>query len=72
MSHDGAIDVALGLELFAELGLVVELAVVGDPDRAVLVGHGLGAAGQVDDRQPAMPERRGTVDSRNRRRQGPR
>ena len=48
---------ALGFELVSQLGLVVELAVVGDPDRAVFVGHRLGAAGHVDDRQPAMPER---------------
>ena len=49
---------AFGVELFLELELVVKLAVVGDPDGAVFVGHGLSAAGQVDDRQPAMPERR--------------
>ena len=72
MSHDGAVAMAFGLELFPQLGLVVELAVVGDPDRAVLVGHRLGAAGDVDDRQPAMSERRRSVDSRNPSPSGPR
>ena len=52
-----AVAMAFGFELFPQLELVVELAVVGDPDRAILVGHRLSAAGHVDDRQPAMPER---------------
>ena len=53
-----AVRVALGLELGAQRLVVVDLAVVGDPDRAVLVGHGLVAGGrQVDDRQPAMAQR---------------
>ena len=61
----GPVDVALGDQLVAEaarLILVVKLAVIRDPDRAVLVGHRLGAAGQVDDREPAVPERGGAVD----------
>ena len=36
--------VAAGDQLVADLGEVVGLAVVGDPDRAVLVGQGLVAA----------------------------
>jgi hypothetical protein len=47
----------LRLELFPECGVVIELAVVTNPNRAVFVGHRLGAAGDVNDRKPAMPER---------------
>ena len=44
-------------ELAAQLAIVVEHAVVRDPDRAVLVGHRLVATGsQVDDREPAIAE----------------
>jgi hypothetical protein len=46
----------LRLELFPECGIVIELAVVTNPNRAVFVGHGLGTANDVDDRQPARPE----------------
>lgn len=38
--------------------MVVDLAVGGDPDRVVLIGHRLlTGVGAVDDRQPAVPER---------------
>ena len=40
----------------AQRAVVVDLAVEDDPARAVLVGHRLRAAGEVDDRQPAMAE----------------
>ena len=36
--------------------MVVDLAVERDPHAPVLVGHGLGAARDVDDRQPAVSE----------------
>ena len=62
---NGLVAMPFGLELRPDLQLVVQLAVVRDPDRAVLVGHRLGAAGDVDDRQPAMPQghRTGAVES---------
>ncbi len=61
----GLVAMPFGLELRPDLQLVVQLSVVRDPDRAVLVGHRLGAAGQVDDRQPTMPQgrRTGAVES---------
>src|SRR5205085_7356795 len=50
--------VALGLELAAELPVVVDLAVVDEPKRAVLAREGLVArVAQVDDREPAEAER---------------
>ena len=49
--------VAPGLEPAPEGGEVVDLAVEDGPDRAVLVRERLMPAGQVDDRQPAEPER---------------
>src|SRR5881396_2603272 len=48
--------VAPRLEARAQRGVVVDLAVVDDPDGLVLVGHGLVTARHVDDRQPAMAE----------------
>ena len=46
------------LELRAQLRVVVDLAVVGDPYGAVLVGHRLMASGgEVDDRQAPMAQR---------------
>ena len=45
--------VAAGQERLAELGVVEELAVEGDPDGAVLVGDRLAAAGEVDDGEPS-------------------
>ena len=44
------------LQLAAQLAEVIKLAVVGDPDAAVFVAHGLGAGLQVDDRQAPMTE----------------
>ena len=41
----------------AQRFVVVDLAVVGQPDRPVLVGHGLTGRGrEVDDRQAPVPE----------------
>ena len=48
----GAEAVAGRLELRAQLGVVVDLAVLDDDDAAVLVGDRLVAALEVDDRQP--------------------
>ena len=49
-------------QLLAKLPVVVDLAVVGHRDRPVLVRHRLGAGrGEVDDRQPSMPERRAVI-----------
>jgi len=45
-----------GLEPRPELGVVVDLPVKDDPYAAVLVGHGLGAARDVDDREPPEAE----------------
>ena len=47
----------LGLQPPPQRGEVVDLAVEDRPDGAVLVGERLMAAGQVDDRQPAEPQR---------------
>ncbi len=52
----GAEAVAGPLQPAAELAEVVDFAVEDDPHRAVLVGHRLLAAGEVDDRQPAMAQ----------------
>jgi hypothetical protein len=51
-------------ELAAEFGEVVGLPRVDERDRAVrrVGGHRLTAAGQVDDREPAVSEGRGTLD----------
>src|SRR5262249_54232934 len=48
--------VALGDQLRAELGEVVELPVVHDPYRAVLVRHRLVARREVDDAEAPVPE----------------
>src|SRR5688500_931337 len=51
------------LQFRPELDDVADLAVVGHPDRAVLVRHGLlGGRGKVDDRETAMAERGGPAD----------
>ena len=44
---------AAGHELLLELGILEDLAVLGHPDRAILVAEGLAAAREIDDRQPA-------------------
>ena len=54
--------VAVGDELVADLGEIVGFAVVGDPDRPVLVGQGLVAGHQVDDAQPAVAQPDPVVD----------
>jgi len=48
--------VSRALELGTELELVVDLAVVGDPDRAVLVRQRLRASVEVDDAEATVPE----------------
>src|SRR5665648_782145 len=52
----GAERVAGGDELVAQLAVVVDLAVVDEPDGVVLVGDGLVAPGAVDDAEPAVAE----------------
>ena len=49
-------------ELPAQLGVLEQLAVERDPDRAVLVADRLPAPGQVDDRQPPGPQRHARLD----------
>ena len=50
-------------ELAAELQMVVDLAVVADPDALVFIGHRLGARRQVHDAQPPMAQpSRATAD----------
>ncbi len=44
------------LQLRPQVGMVEDLAVVGDPQRAVLVGHRLGAGSEVDDAQATVSE----------------
>ncbi|MFO0636680.1 MAG: hypothetical protein U0168_27930 [Nannocystaceae bacterium] len=44
------------LQLRAQLDVVVDLAVEGDPQRTVGAGHGLRAGRQIDDREAAMAE----------------
>ena len=53
----GAERVAAGLEIAAQLAMVVDLAVEDDPHRAVFVGHRLIAAGAIDDGQAPVAER---------------
>ena len=53
---------SLPLQLGAELPVVVDLAVLDDVDRPVLVGDRLVARLEVDDRQPAGGEGGGAVD----------
>jgi len=49
--------VTFGKQLFAELDVVVDLAVEDDPERAVLAGHRLESlVREVDDGKPAMDE----------------
>ena len=49
------------LQVSAEVPMVEDFAVVYDPARAVLVGHGLMSSGKVDDAQPAESEVRPRV-----------
>ena len=49
---------ALGFELDPQRGMVVDLAVVGDRDRAILVAHRLMTRRrEINDREPAVAER---------------
>ena len=54
--------VAACQELLSQLGVLEQLAVEGDPDRAVLVGDRLPAARQVDDREPPGSQRHAGLD----------
>ena len=53
----GLEDVALGLQLGAQLHKIVDLAVENADNGAVLIVHGLFARGQVDDAQTAEAQR---------------
>ena len=44
------------LELAAEHLVIVDLAIVGDPNAAIAVGHGLGAPFEIDHLEASMPE----------------
>ena len=54
----------LGLQLRPLFPVVVDLAVLDDPDRAVFVADGLVAAGEVDDRQAPSGQTDVPVDER--------
>ena len=54
--------VTVALELAAQLGIVVDLAVLHDDARSVFARHRLVAAGKVDDREAARRERDRAVD----------
>ena len=48
----------------AEFQVVEDFAVEGNLERAVWSGHGLRAAGQIDDAQPSVSKADGAIDSR--------
>ena len=50
----GGEPMSLTEQLFPEFQVVEDLAVEGDPQRRVLVAHGLLAAGEVNDAEPGM------------------
>ncbi len=50
------------LQVRTEVGVVEDFAVVYDPARAGLVGHGLMSRGQVDDAEPPHPDGAASVD----------
>ena len=58
----GLEDQATGLELGAKLAMVVDLAIVGDPHRALGVRHRLSTAGDIDDAQPPMSQAHAVVE----------
>ena len=64
-------NVAARLELLPELGEIVDLAVVGRPDRQVLVGQRLVPAREVDDAQAPRPQAHPGLDVDALRRQVP-
>src|ERR1019366_964357 len=45
-----------GFEFWTYVGVIENFAVVGDPQRVVLVGHRLAAGSEVDDAQAAVAE----------------
>ena len=57
----GLEDMALGLQLGAQLHKIVDLAVEHADNGAVLIVHGLFACGQVDDAQTAEAQRDGAA-----------
>src|SRR5271165_2219037 len=50
------IAVSSGFELGTDVGVIEDFAVVGDPQRFVLVGHRLAAGGEVNDAQTTVAE----------------
>ena len=62
----GGEPVPLGLQITTEKPVVVDLPVEDDPDRAILVGHGLPPAGQVDDGETGHAETHAGLDVRAR------
>ena len=51
----GAVSMAGALEGGTQIGVVEDFAVIGDPEGAVFVGHGL-VAGDIDDAEAAVAE----------------
>jgi hypothetical protein len=43
-----------GFQSPAEIGMIVDLSVIGDVDTVILRGHGLMTAGDVDDAEPPV------------------
>jgi hypothetical protein len=52
----GSVNVTAGLELASQFDVVVDLSIEDDPDSSVLVGHRLGAAFEIDDAEPTVPQ----------------
>ena len=52
----GAVSMAGLFEGGTEIGVIEDLAVIGDPEGAVFVGHGLVAAGDIDDAEAAVAQ----------------
>lgn len=52
----GPVAVSARLKPRTEGGMIIDLAVIDDPDALVLVSHGLVARGDVHDGQPAVSE----------------
>lgn len=52
----GLVSVTGAFEFRAEVGMVEDLAVVGNPQATIFIGHGLLAGGEVDDAETAMAE----------------
>ena len=58
----GRESVPAGDELSLQFGVLEDLAILGDPDRAVLVAERLAAAGEVNDRQPSRTQRQARLE----------